>query len=106
MTSEPVLHYGNAGASSDSFFLINGSAPHGITIIGDRDNLSRFSEFTNSFAMVTVFGRPDGDHLVIDRVASHAAIARRAFAILESVAGGTAERHWLRAEQELLGLRD
>ena len=33
MTSEPVLHYGNAGASSDSFFLINGSAPHGITML-------------------------------------------------------------------------
>ena len=43
--------------------------------------------------------------LIVDRIASHAAIATRAYEIFESGQGGSTDDHWLRAERELLDMQ-
>ena len=42
--------------------------------------------------------------LIVEKLASHEAIKRRAYDIYESGQGGSAADHWLRAERELLNL--
>ena len=41
---------------------------------------------------------------VVSQIAAHTAIAERAFALFEAGSGATAERNWLDAERQLLGL--
>jgi hypothetical protein len=117
VTSQPTdvrVLYGNLGATSDFWFLVNGNIPNNPTKIrgqNDKTELS-FSDAKGAFPMVTVVGHFDDEvsasdslrYFVVTRCVPHTAIAQRAFALFASGAGGTAEQNWLLAEKDLLGL--
>ena len=42
--------------------------------------------------------------VIVDRIASHEAIAKRAYEMFQSGPGGSSTEHWLRAERELLNM--
>ena len=106
--------YGNIGATTDTYFLINGNVRSQIALIG-RDNEMNLAlsevETAGRFPRATVLGEFADDQtsgglprFVVFRIAAHSAIAERAFAVFQAGSGGDAERNWLDAERQLLGL--
>jgi hypothetical protein len=47
---------------------------------------------------------PQVRKLIVDRIATHDAIEKRAYEIFESSKSGSATDHWVRAERDLLKL--
>ena len=106
--------YGNVGATTDTYFLINGNVGLQIALIGrdDETNLTLSEvEAAGRLPRATVLGEFADDQtsgglrrFVISQIAAHTAIAERAFELFEAGSGATAERNWLDAERQLLGL--
>jgi hypothetical protein len=106
--------YGNVGATSDTYFLINGNVTSEIALIGrdDETNLTLSNvEAAGRFPSATVLGEFADEQtsgglrrFVVSRIAAHTTIAERAFELFQAGSGGTAERNWLDAERQLLGL--
>ena len=105
--------YGNVGATTDTYFLINGNVGSQIALIGrdDETNLTlseveaagrfRAPPFWASL-LTTNIRRPPA--IRISQIAAHTAIAERAFELFQAGSGPTAEQNWLDAERQLLGL--
>ena len=106
--------YGDLGATTDTYFLINGNVESQIALIGrdDETNLTLSEvEAAGRFPCVTVLGefadaQTSGGlrRFVVSRIAAHTAIAERAFELFQARSNRTAEQNWLDAERQLLDL--
>jgi len=106
--------YGDLGATTDTYFLINGNVESQIALIGrdDETNLTLSEvEAAGRFPRVTVAGefadaQTSGGlpRFVVFRIAAHTAIAERAFELFQERPNRTAEQNWLDAERQLLDL--
>ena len=102
------------GATTDSYFLVNGNVPDHRVLIRGKDDVIGIglaeAESESHSANVTVVGsfveeELDRGHLrrfIVVAFVRHTSIAQRAFALSRSDESRTAQENWLRAERELL----
>lgn len=104
-TSPKTFAYGTLEADSDSWLL---AADHVIAL-----NVDLLDGFDGSLEhkIVSVVGTmgnprssPGTTKLIVEKLASHDAIKRRAYEIYESGLGGSADDNWVRAEREILNM--
>jgi Protein of unknown function (DUF2934) len=106
MTTGPrIFAYGTVSADTDSWLLVS---EHVIAL--DVNLLVGF-DGSLEHQTVSVVGTmgiprsaPGQTKLIVERLASHNEIKRRAYEIHQSGQHGSAVDHWLRAERELLSL--
>jgi hypothetical protein len=106
MTIRPkTFAYGTLEADTDSWLL---AADHVIALdVGLLDSFDGSLEH-KTVSVVGTMGSPKTapgiTKLIVEKLASHDAIKRRAYEIYESGQRGSAADHWLRAERELLSM--
>ena len=99
-TTSKIFDYGMLHFSTDSALL----AREKVTML----DISIPFDTTLERTMVSVIGRmgipPSSTFtkLIVEKIVSHAAIAKRAYEISQSSPGTFANENWLRAERELL----
>lgn len=103
-TSPKTFAYGTLEADTDSWLLTRDDV-----IALDVGLLESFdgSLEHKTVSVVGTMGIPKAagiTKLIVEKLASHDAIKRRAYEIHESGERGSAADHWLRAERELLNL--
>ena len=103
--SPKTFAYGTLEADSDSWLL---AAENVIALdVGLLDGFDGSLEH-KSVSVVGTMGIPGTapgiTKLIVEKLASHDAIRRRAYEIYKSGQRGSAADHWLRAERELLNL--
>ena len=103
MTNSKTFAYGTLGAAPTHFYSqgVNTSFfstyPFLLTVLW-RTRLS---------SVIGTMGVPSSStatKLIVEKIAGHDAIARRAHEIHQSGHGGSADDNWFRAERELLGI--
>lgn len=101
--STKTLAFGQLEEDGDTWFLMT---THGILLLD-----AAISDNSIEHKIVSVAGtmgfppsNPTVKKLLVDQIASHDAIAKRAYQIYDSGQRGTATEHWLRAERELLNI--
>ncbi len=103
-TNDKTLAYGTLGENGDTWFLMT---PNQMLLV-DVPFLVDLSLKGKPVSIAGHMGIPAGSplitKLIADKIASHEAIALRAYEIYQSGRGGTADDNWFRAERELLGL--
>ena len=98
-----TLAFGQLETDGDTWFLVK---PDRFVLLD-----AALADNALEHKVVSVFGTmgvqpssPGILKLIVERIASHDAIARRAYEIFESDRGGPSSEHWLRAERDLLGM--
>ena len=102
-TNDKTFAYGTLGENGDTWFLMT---PNQMILV-DAPFLVDLSLEGKPVSIAGHMGIPAGSpftKLIADKIASHEAIALRAYEIYQSGHGGTADDNWFRAERELLGL--
>ena len=103
--SQKIFAYGTVRADTDSWLLVTDH-----TIALDVNLLDSFdgSLEHQTVSVVGTMGIPESapgqTKLIVERLASHDEIKRRAYEIYESGQQGAAADHWLRAERECLNM--
>lgn len=105
MTAIPkIIEYGSLDENGDTWFLRGPQRFVLLDIPFSFEMSLQHKEVSASGRMGIPDSAPGITKLIVDKLVSHEAIARRAYAIFQSGAPGTAQDHWLRAERELLGM--
>jgi hypothetical protein len=105
MTTNPkTVAHGKLHGSTDTWLLVSSDViPLDITLLESFDS----SLEHKNVSVVGTMGIPKSAlvmKLIVEKLASHDAINRRAYEFYESGRGGSATDHWLRAEHDLLKL--
>jgi hypothetical protein len=102
--SERTLAYGTLEENGETWFLMR---PDRMTLL----DVPFVVDDSLEHRTVSVIGKmgtprtaPGITKLIVEKLASHGAIKRRAYGIYESGLGGSADDNWVRAERELLHL--
>ena len=101
-TTSKTIAYGKLDATTDSWILVREQ----VTLL----DISIPFDTALDRTIVSVIGRmgipPSSTFtkLIVEKIVSHAAIAKRAYEISQSSQGTFANDNWLRAERELLAI--
>ena len=103
-THSKTFAYGRLEADTDSWLLVAGDV-----IALDVNELAGFDESLEhkTVSVVGTMGIPRTSQeikLIVEKLASHDAIRKRAYEIYASGQRGSTGDHWLRAEHELLNM--
>lgn len=101
--STRTLAFGQLEEDGDTWFLIR---PNGILLLDAAftDNALEHKQVSIVGTMGFPPSNPTVKKLIVERVATHDAIATRAYQIFQSSQTGSSTDHWLRAERELLNM--
>lgn len=101
--SRKTLAFGQLESNGDTWFLVK---PDRFVLLDAAlaDNALEHKVVSVVGTMGIPPSSPGILKLIVDRIVSHDAIARRAYEIFEADRGGSSREHWLRAERELLGM--
>jgi hypothetical protein len=104
-TSSKTFAYGKLAADTDSWLLVAEQIiPLDVNLLDSFDSLLEHQIVSVAGTMGIPESAPGITKLIVEKLASHDEIKRRAYEIYESGQPGSAAEHWLRAEQELLNL--
>jgi hypothetical protein len=99
-----TFEYGILESGTDTFFL---RKPNRFVLL-DMPFTPDFSLLHKTVSVIGSMGEPASapgiTKLIVEKLVSHAEIAKRAYEIHQSDREAPAEDNWLRAERELLGL--
>jgi hypothetical protein len=101
--STKTLAFGQLEEDGDTWFL---NRPNGILLLDAAfpDNALEHKQVSVAGTMGFPRSSPGIRKLIVDRIATHDAIATRAYQIFQSSKGESSTDHWLRAERELLNM--
>jgi DUF2934 family protein len=101
--STKTLACGQLEEDGDTWFLMRSN---GILLLDAAISDNSIEHKTVSVAGTLGFppSSPGIQKLIVDRIATHDAIAKRAYEIFQSGQNGSSTDHWLQAERELLNM--
>ena len=103
-TTPKTFAYGILDENGDTWFL---RQPHQFILL-DAPFIIDLALQHKAVSVIGTMGVPESapgiTKLIIEKLASHDDIAKRAYEIYLSGATGSADDHWFRAERELLGM--
>jgi hypothetical protein len=103
-TTPKTFAYGILDENGDTWFL---RQPHQFILL-DAPFIIDLALQHKAVSVIGTMGVPESapgiTKLIIEKLASHDDIAKRAYEIYLSGQAGSADDHWFRAERELLGM--
>jgi hypothetical protein len=98
-----TFEYGTLDSDTDTFFL---RKPNRFVLLDVPFAFDESSLLHKAVSVIGTVGEPASapgiKKLIVDKLVSHADIAKRAYKIYQSDRGASADDNWLRAERELL----
>lgn len=97
------LYWGTLSLQRDSLLLRQAHSTDVSILCFAGENAHELDQQVVSIIGHAAEGEGDAQPVVAEKVVTHEDVARRAYELHESGAGGTPLENWLRAERELLG---